>query len=504
MPRGTKATNQEKPAQEEFTGVTLDFAQTAQIITEDVKRFIKLQDNNMRPRKYSRDQIRRFLAEPLQYERQLREVSQYLLVSSSHYKRLLNYFATMLTLDYVISPVMRTGEPLSDTANANFARNYEKTLKYMENFNVKHEIGQIIQVLLAEGVFFGYERSVGSSFMIQRLPTNYCKITGKEDGCWTFAFNTNYLNEQNIEMFPEEFNALWKQAQRDNQQWQELDSTKAICFKFDETVGYSIPPFTGVFEEIMDLEDYKDLHKIKTKIDNYKILVQEIPMKKDPKSEKDYVLTLGTVNTFHNAIKNVVPEGVNIISSPMKLQDISFERKENNQDTVGDAESRFFTSAGVSSSLFNAQDSGSIGLNRSIDMDAAFMFTTLRQVERFFRKRLNAICTGTQQFKIIMPNITMYNRSDLAKEYLGAAQYGFPRSYMAAALGIQTGDLVSLCVFESDFLELQDLMIPMKSSFTGDGSDPLNEGGRPVKDDSKVSDEGQKTRDGNKNKSRAK
>lgn len=483
---------------QEYTGVAVDFSSVAQSMLE-VNRYgysAKAPDTQMRPRKYSRSDIRRFLENPQSYDRQLREVSQYLMASSSHYRRLISYFSTMLTLDWIVSPIMRNGEPLSETAGNVFRRNYERSLRYMENFNVKHEIGKIIDVLMTEGVFYGYEIAIENSFMIQRFPANNCRIIGQEDGTFIYAFNmASITNEADLVFYPEDFKEMYAKFKADRtNSWQPVDGVKGVCFKFDQnTLNYSIPPFTGIFEEIMDLEDYKDLRKIKTKIDNYKILLQKIPMKKDPKNEKDFVLTLPTITTYHNAIKGVLPEGVNVVSTPMDLTDISFENTEKEQDKVGQAEDNLFHAAGTATALFSG-GTNSGELNRSIEMDSAFMFPILRQTERFFRKRLNNINTGNQQFKIIMPDLTIYNRGDMFDKYIKAAEYGFPKGFCAAALGCQVADLLALSVFEDTFLDIVSHMKPLQSAHTSSG-----DAGAPKKDVNKLSDEGMRTADSNKN-----
>lgn len=486
--------------------MALNFLEFQQIVVNDIQKLLK--DNNMfRPKKYEREQIRQMLQTPENNERQLREVSQYLMLTSNHYRRLVGYFSGMLTLDFILMPLVKY-DKLTGTAAEVFRRNYERSSRYMENFNVKHELSKVVKVLMMDGVFFGYERQEGDSISIQRLPANYCKITGTEDGVISFAFNFQFFkNEKILDYYPEEFRKLYAKAKATSTWWQELDTNRAVCFKYDEeNLIYSIPPFTGVYEDILDLEDYKDLKKSKTKLDNYKLLVQKIPMKKDPKSEKDFVLTLDSVKMFHNNIKGAIPPQVGIISTPMELQDFNFEKQKNEEDVVGMAERSFFNTAGVSAALFNAENSGSIGLNRSIQFDEAEMFKILRQFERFFKKRLGQINNKTYPFKVWMPDITVYNRADMLDKALNAAQYGFPRLLVAACLGMSQTDLVSLVAFETQFLNLENDMIPLNSAHTTTTQikhQEMHNSDQPLTPDSQLSDSGAATRDGEKNANRA-
>ena len=192
-------------------------------------------DENFRPRKYSIEQIRRFLENPQTYERQLREVSQYLLIVSSKYFRLIDYFSKMLTLDYIIVPIGITEEEMNSDK---FKKNYLKVVNYMEQFNVKHEIRKILEVILSEDIFFGYERNQGTDeFMIQRLPTNYCKLYSIERGVLNFAFNFSYFDtrKKELENYPSEFSEMYSEYIETGNNWMVLDGNKSVCFKLRET-----------------------------------------------------------------------------------------------------------------------------------------------------------------------------------------------------------------------------------------------------------------------------
>ena len=53
-------------------------------------------------KKYSPEQVDKYLLDPAQYEKELREISRYLAVSSPQYWRLINYFPSIA----VLSPIL--------------------------------------------------------------------------------------------------------------------------------------------------------------------------------------------------------------------------------------------------------------------------------------------------------------------------------------------------------------------------------------------------------------
>ena len=98
-----------------------------------------------------------------------------------------------------------------------------------------------------------------------------------------------------------------------------------------------------------------------------------------------------------------------------------------------------------------------------------------------------------------LPNSSIF-RKDNVDLYLKTAQYGFPRSALAATLGFDTNELIQICDFETQVLDLNSVMTPLQSSYTTSGTeknssseknsgaitpqkDITDEGGRPQSDD---------------------
>ena len=97
--------------------------------------------------------------------------------------------------------------------------------------------------------------------------------------------------------------------------------------------------------------------------------------------------------------------------------------------------------------------------------------------------------------------------------YLKTAQYGYPKTAVAAVMGIDTIDMIHLSDFENNILGLDTVMKPLNSSYTQTGEensknsekiktsskkiqDITNEGGRPPLDESERSDRTQQNIEG--------
>ena len=422
-------------------------------------------DSN-RGRRYDKLQIRKFLEDPQHYEKQLREVSIYLANSSSHYMRMIKYLSDMLTLDHLVVPTN------CDIPQSVMIDLYRRCVGYLDVFNAKHELGKIIPTILIEGVFFGYESRTHGASTIRKLPSTYCKIVGIEDGIFIFAFNFGYFNgkEHLLRDYPREFKNLYKKYKETGQVWQELNPNMgAICFKAREDLTYTIPFLANILEEIIDLEDKKDKADEKEELENFKLLVQKIPMKSDPKSEKDYVLTLPTVTKFHNNIKTALPKNVGLISTPMQIEDYSFERKTNSDNAnISEAQDVLFTSAGFGN-IFSANNKSMTALKFANISDQALMFRLLRQFERFFNARLKHIFGRDCSMNVVFLDVTHFNRSDKINEFLKLAQYGLPKSTIAVASGLSQSQFLGLNALEQH-LKLEEILVPLNSSHTQNGN----------------------------------
>src|SRR5690606_9425655 len=102
-----------------------------------------------------------------------------------------------------------------------------------------------------------------------------------EDGVFNYAFDFSYFdkNKKKLDQYPIEFTKKYEIYLKDRKnKWIELDSKNTICIKINEDLDYPIPPFSNLFEAVFDIEEYKELKKAKTKIDNYAVLIHKIPM----------------------------------------------------------------------------------------------------------------------------------------------------------------------------------------------------------------------------------
>jgi len=457
-------------------------------------------------RKYKKSDIKKFLQNPSQYEAALREVGSHLYYSVQEYKNLIHYFSKMLTFDSVLVP--DTVDPTIYNNQKKILASFYDNLQFLQDYNLKYKLGLVTDVIVKEDLWFGYERSDGAgNYLWQRLPSNYCKMAGMDlFETYVYTFDFSYFDNKNVslENYDSEFAEKY-QKYRSNQvnRWQKLDGAKAICFKFDESVVFGLPSFSGMFEELFKLEEVKDLQETSNKVDNYKLLVQRIPMEtgKDVKAG-NFLISETDAAKFHGGLRKNIPDGIGATTTPMEISAISLKSQNSGEEDLVAKETRnLFATAGVSQLVFSSKDGGSIGLSMSVKNDSTIMFSLLRQYETWCRKRfkLKNGASNKYRWKLNFLNITQYNKDEEFKKLIQSAQGGYSKLFVSASLGLTQSDHLGLTELEDTILNITEKMKPLVSSHTQNG-----EGGKPPIDEGNLSENGAKQRDNSSNLNRSK
>lgn len=468
---------------------SLLYMKTAKLILQDLEN-AKRETTFFK--KYSKNDIIGWLASPEQNEKYLRNASIYLYNASSHYRRLINYFAKMALFAYVVVPYKL------DTKNINiksFTSNYKNILNKLETMNIKHEFLKIMTTIFREDIFYGYEYSTNDSYFIKKLPPDRCKISSVEDGVLNFAFDFSYFNtnKEKLESWGDEFITKFNTYKTDSRKkWQEIDSKKSICIKLNEDIDFPIPPFIGLLPMIYDIEDFKALTKAKEEIGNYKMLSLEIPLNDDG----SYKFLYEDAVKYYNMLGSVLPENIGLALTPMKIGEHSFEKSgtATSTNTVADAETNFWSAGGVSELLFNSQKSSSATIGNSIKSDEEIVYAIIRQFERWLNRKLKQE-SGTYKFKLEFLDVTIYSRKEMIELLLKNGQYGMPViNKICACLGYSPADTEAMAFLENDILQYHFKLIPLQSSHT-QSETPGAESGGPKINDEDLSESGAKSRD---------
>lgn len=446
-----------------------------------------------------RSDLMRYLTSPKMNEKNIRNVSVSMFNSSTHYKRLILYYALMPTWAYVIKPLAfdreKTGDMTAgDKKSTAYRKAFQKAAGQIEAMNLKHEMQKVLTVGLREGVFYGaiWQNSIGGSFSIQKINPDICKITTIEDGTWLYSVNMSRIKENELYRYPPEFTEMYAQYLLTKEAWQEVPSKICFCFKADETLlEYSMPPFAASIPNLLDIENYKALQDTANEIANYKLIHMKVPLNSSDAPKFSFDLA----QKYYDLLCAALPPYVGASFSPMDLVDIDFDKDGSMRETdlVSRAERTFWQSSGTSSLLFgDAANTTAGALKLSIKADEELVFSWMRQCERIVNRLLKGIA-GTQKFQITFLPVTYYNLSEMVDYYKNAATLGIPvKSAYAAALEVKGLEIPGIDFVEKELLNMDDLT-PLSSSYNTAVVD--EDGGRPMKDDTEITDSATRMRE---------
>lgn len=443
--------------------------------------------------RFDSKQVATFLQNPQKHEKQLRQLSNYLYNVNAQYKMLIRHMATLPMYSYDLELI----GSVNNYAPKKVQKAYLETSQYVDKLNLSHEMSKMLKIAFKEDVFFGYEHESKDSYFIQKLDADYCQIGSSiEDGVLNFAFDFSYFEkyQNELAMFPEEFRAKYQmyEANKLEKRWQELDSNKAVCFKINEELPYVLPPFNTIFESVFDLDEYKKLKKAKAKMENFLLLVQKIPMNDKATDMDAFLIDPILANQFHANTAANLNDGIGLTTTPMSIEAISLDKKNNGSDSVSEATREIFTDSSISQYLFNSEKNTSVGISKSIQADEQIIFDIMRQIERWLNRKLKKQ-SGVIKFQVSLLDITHFSKGEEHDRLLKSAQFGSPNIMrIGATLGMSPNQLYNKAVIENNILDLHNIIKPLQSSHTTAGGD---EGGAPKVSDSKKADSTQVNQD---------
>lgn len=449
-----------------FQKLMQNFSKLAKYIKKDLNN--SKQTASMFTKNFNKDTVMTWMQNPSKYTKQLRNLSRFLYDESLHYKRIVQYFASFLTFDYVVELSGITD--FSALKEDEVEKKYLETLVYLDNMNIKHEFSKAHEIAWRDDTFFGYEWETTKSYYIQHLDPDYCDITAYEDGVpvVSFDFSCFRRDEEALERYAPEFTQKYNLYKSDtkNFRWQELDSNKTVVIKVNETVDYPIPPLAGLFFEVADIYDYKALKKARTELENYLLLVFQIPYRKSSDDANAFALSMDNAITYFNMAMENMPDGVGGLISPFdKVEPVKVERQDRVQDMVSEAEDTLYNSAGVSKLIFNSDNASGAALTKSVKFDSFVVFKNLRQVERHINKRLKNK-NKKIYFRIEFLNITEDDRKEQVDMYKNGATLGVPCKFkLAAAMGLSPMSVIANNYLEQKVLKISEEWIPLSSSY---------------------------------------
>lgn len=471
-------------------------------------QLINLEKNkNITSNTYSRENLRSYLQAPATETNQksLRKLSDFLYNISHIYKRMIKYKAEQITCkSWIAYPLVSISE---ENDIEKIKQDYENVSRIVTNMHMETQILKLMLRAWKHDVVYGYiygDPSTDEGFYIHPLDPDYCRIYGADfySGVLHIAYDMSYFRTypDDLEYFDKEFQSLYRKYESDNIKWKELPIEKTVCFKINiDNLDYPIVPFSGLLEEIINLEDLQAVQNVVDELGAYKLIWAKIPTISGTKDVDDFAIDLNLANEFYKKLLSIIPDGVNFAMSPMDLDTIDFNQNSTAEDTN--------TLNKAYQNLIETNGSIVLNSNRITHSEA---FKKAMMVECFDAMKpvdqINAWVNlylknnhGIENFIVEFSNTSPYFIEDKIKELKEAGQYGLPVKLEYAAMLNETPMKERGMAFLENALGLgtTDWINPLVSSNTQNGSLENGDGseGAPTKDSTDISSDGVKSRD---------
>ena len=455
----------------------------------------------------SQEELKGYLENPTSYEGRLRDISWYLITRSQIYYRLIKYNANMFRLD--ARSVIPEYSITKENNKSKIAKSYEKTLKILNQMGLKYEFLKVYTTCFTQDVFFGvvyFEENFNTtpSMFFLPIPPEYCKIQGLwPNGTFAYAMDMTFFkkNKDLLDLWGEPFVSLYREYERDGVRYKIMPQKWSVCLKFrvedPETI---LPPFLGLFNALLGLQEREDLDNIAAEQDIYKLLVATIPLMNGSDNPDDFSVSPDVAIDYFNKMCDALPQYTDAILSPIPVEAISFNDDAVTTDSnkIQNATKTILNTSGGSQVLNSADISSSSGFNAAFIADTAFAISSLLpQTEAWVNFFVGQYVSNPCKIKFF--EVSAYTIKDFRKDLLEDAQNSLPTKLAIASMsGLSELDTLSLNFLEEEVLGLSDRFnSPLSTSYVQSGN--KNAGGQE-KDVDDLTDEGEATRDKDKNK----
>lgn len=434
--------------------------------------------------------------------RTLLNASNALMHISPHYYRMNSLFANMALFCWWIDLY-----DVRDNANIDTIKsNYTKLAAKLENMHLKHEFSKIMRVLPYQDIYCGLVVESSTDFFLQKIDYRICKLQQIQDGLYNFKINLSAIKPQELDAYPDYVQDAYVDFMdgKQSSKWYLPPADKQICIKMNSQWTYPYPILISLIKDILDLDTYKKLKLQSARTDNYKAILVEVPI--DETTVDKPLLSPDVLSVFAEVNRESMSNDIGMIhtlGSPG--QAISFKDSANTRNNVSDAVDELYNDSGISKELYNGSSSGT-ALTLSVENDAGFVYDIYRQLERWVNRyiKLRKFNKPAFKFYFYLLDVTVFNRDNVTKRYKEAATLGACIDRWLASLDMTPSRMLGSNIVSRDVFDFHNTLLPLQSAYNASAAIQAideSEGGRPTAEDrgEQLSEEGEATRDGEKN-----
>ena len=377
-----------------------------------------MKDVNMNPLKATSDKISAALTSPKDNEQNLIGYTEWLELNSMLFKRIMGYFANLLAFD--LNYICINAES-KDYVKTTYKRDLKVVREFFDKFNYKKEFKTVMKEILRGEAYFGALRSEGQRYLLQQLPQQYCKITGRYDYGLVFDFDYRwFMRGVDIELFPESMQRVLAGMQNNGESkvyrpsatinsrtgafalWHQTSPLDGfVCFKFSPEIATRVPLLSPLMPNIVLEPVIRTLQHNSYIAEATKIIYGEVPMLKETATKlKDNVaISSKNLGRFLALLQSALPDAIKVAAAPLvNTVPISFDGSEEILDSYLKTTA---ASAGINSRLLYSVDRQNVlETKSSLDVDQNMLRLVYYQFEDFLEFTINKL-TKKYKFKFM-------------------------------------------------------------------------------------------------------
>ena len=425
-----------------------------------------LNKDMQRPRAFTRENVRKALANPYDNVSTLQQVSSILKSSNGIYAKILVYNSTMLTNNHIITPISSG----SINSKEKMLKTYEDVSSFVNKYNIKKTACWIYERVLEQGELYVYKLEGKTQNILQEFPAQLCKVTAIEDNVKRYAINLNGISSDAIEYMPSEIqnayklfksNKLSKDKLIDNSYYQV--SNKGAAFTLEKQQSKGVPFYCSIFDDLMELEDMKDLKSENVVIESTKLIHQKLPIDKETGK---VLMDMSVAKTYHNATKANMPKGTAITTNPLDLTTLSLSDSSTKLDNdIYQAMENAFDTAGINSEIFNGKKNSNMAITSGLVVDSLLPKRLQMLVEDWMNFELSTFKKNGSKWKFKFIDSTHFDREERSSKARENMAFGGSRFEFLACQGYDPLEGINLLKAEQ-LLGLDEIMIPQATSHT--------------------------------------
>lgn len=401
------------------------------------------------------------------------------------YKRIILYYASILKNCGLLIQSPRFKTNLSKNT---ILKKYNGALDFIDNLNVPTLAPDIYMKVIRDGAYYAVKQyDDKNNLILLELPSLYCSskyknLQGKDiiDFDLTYfdsIIDTKTRNTLLTNAYPKFFLKAYKEYKKGGDNLVSIPTESSVYLSFSED---SRPFFLNIIQATIDYDEAVQNHKEKDLEEIKKIIVNEIPHLNDGQ----LLFEPDEAAEMHEGICDMVRNSPNtdVITSYGNVEVVNPKVTEGTSKNYFDPMiDNIYLRAGVSKQLFAS--SGTSTLEKSVENDISLMMLLANKLALVITEAVNEIWGSRDlSFKYMFLPVSLYNEKDYISSAYKLAGSGYSYLLPALAQGFSQKDFLNLKQLENELIDLNDIMIPLQSSYQTSNTEKKSEtGGAPKK-----------------------